>query len=234
VELTLSHRLPRGDLAVGAILVDGIVAGPAPERLARELSRWVQARGATPLTQEEEALRRGSRDILRNGSYKPTGRGKPASEYLLRAAREGSFPRVSGPVDANNLVSLRHCVAVSVWDVDRAGAGEFELRLGHRGEAYVFNPAGQSLSLRDLACGCAVNGGESTPHVSPVKDSMSTKIADDTGRVAGWIYYPLGAGSAEHLAEITEELLGWCLACGPSARGAYDVMEHGARITLRV
>ena len=29
------------------------------------------------------------RELLRYGGYKPTGRGKPASEYLVRAAGEG-------------------------------------------------------------------------------------------------------------------------------------------------
>ncbi len=29
------------------------------------------------------------RKLLRHGGYKPTGRGKPASEYLVRAAGEG-------------------------------------------------------------------------------------------------------------------------------------------------
>ena len=40
-----------------------------------------------------EALRQEVRDLLRHGGHKPTGRGKPSSEYLVRAAGEGKVPR---------------------------------------------------------------------------------------------------------------------------------------------
>lgn len=56
----------------------------------------------------------------RNGRYKPTGRGKPANEYLLRAANDGTFPSINGLVDSNNLLSLEHMVPISVWDLDLA------------------------------------------------------------------------------------------------------------------
>ena len=36
--------------------------------------------------QRVEQVRQDVRDLLRHGGYKPTGRGKPASEYLVRAA----------------------------------------------------------------------------------------------------------------------------------------------------
>ncbi|HSA24208.1 MAG TPA: hypothetical protein P5076_22295, partial [Myxococcota bacterium] len=32
------------------------------------------------------------RAMLRHGKYRPSGRAKPASEFLLRAALEGTFP----------------------------------------------------------------------------------------------------------------------------------------------
>ena len=41
-----------------------------------------------PLERSEE-VRVATRDLLRHGGYKPTGRGKPASEYLVRAVGEG-------------------------------------------------------------------------------------------------------------------------------------------------
>ena len=79
--------------------------------------------------------------MLRNGSYKPTGRGKPANEYLLRAAGEGSFPATNALVDANNLVSLKHMVPISVWDLDLASSHHTLFRLGRDDERYVFNRA---------------------------------------------------------------------------------------------
>jgi DNA/RNA-binding domain of Phe-tRNA-synthetase-like protein len=221
--ITVHHRVERLDLGLGLVRVKGIRVGPSPAALAEELERWIARRHEAPLSPEEEQLRKGGRDILRNGSYKPTGRGKPATEYLMRAAREESFPRINGPVDANNLVSLKHCVAISLWDLDRAGAEAFEFRLGEAEERYVFNPAGQVLDLKDLVCGCGLLPDESpssSPMVTPIKDSMATKIQEQTTRIAGCIYYPLQAGNIAQLKAITEELLAWLSSCADSPSGS--------------
>jgi DNA/RNA-binding domain of Phe-tRNA-synthetase-like protein len=230
--LTIHHRVPRDDLALGLVRVEGLRVGPAPDELAAELEGLLSQRAGAELDEAQEALRRGSRDVLRNGRYKPTGRGKPASEYLMRAASRGEFPRINGPVDTNNLVSLRHCVPISLLDLDRAGSAELELRLGAGGESYVFNPAGQELGLQDLVCGCALAGGASRPLVTPIKDSMAAKLQDDSRRVAGIIYYPLAAGSEEHLARASEEFLRWLLACGPDAAGTWSVLLPGRSASL--
>ena len=44
----------------------------------------------TPVQRDEQA-REAIRALLRQGGYKPTGRGKPSSEYLLRAVGEGAL-----------------------------------------------------------------------------------------------------------------------------------------------
>src|SRR5690606_33116896 len=51
-------------------------------------------------------LRTAIRDMLRHGGYRPAGRGKPASEYLLRAATEGTLGSINLAVDACNVISL--------------------------------------------------------------------------------------------------------------------------------
>ena len=220
--ITIHNRIPRDDVALGLVRIEGIEVGPAPQALADELELWIDHRGGGTLTDEEEAVRKGSRDMLRNGVYKPTGRGKPASEYLARAANEGNFPRINGPVDANNLVSLKHCVPISVWDLDLARTGEFEFRLGNAGERYVFNPTGQELDLQDLVCGCGLLPGEeptSRPMVTPIKDSLATKLRPETTRLAGCLYYPLTVGSREALEQASAEFLRWLTLCGPRASG---------------
>jgi DNA/RNA-binding domain of Phe-tRNA-synthetase-like protein len=234
VPITVDNHLPRADLALGLVRAKGVAVGPAPDALARELDLWIRRRRDEVLSPEEEALRVGGRDILRNGRYRPTGRGKPASEYLMRAAAEESFPRINGPVDACNLVSLEHCVAISLWDLELAATDGFEFRLGVAGESYVFNPTGQVLELVDLVCGCASTAGDapSRPIVTPIKDSMATKLRDSSKRLAGAIYYPLGAGSADHLRRVSEELLGWLLRCGERADGACALALPGQRATL--
>jgi DNA/RNA-binding domain of Phe-tRNA-synthetase-like protein len=230
VPITVENRVPRDDLALGLVRVEGVAIGPAPAALAEELGRLVALRVA-PLPPAEEALRKASRDMLRNGRYKPTGRGKPASEYLMRAASQGDFPRLSGPVDANNLVSLLHCVPISVWDLDLAGTERFEFRLGAEEERYVFNPSGQELDLRDLVCGCGLVDGESRPMVTPIKDSLATKLVDGTTRLAGAIYYPLGCGRAR-LEQATAELLRWLEACGADAEGVMAICPPGETVAL--
>src|SRR5262249_32748464 len=52
----------------------------------------------------DAAVRAAVRDLLRfpHGGYKPTGRGKPSSEYLLRAVSEGTLGSINAAVDACN------------------------------------------------------------------------------------------------------------------------------------
>jgi hypothetical protein len=68
--------------------------------------------------------------------------------------------------------------------------------------------------------------------VTPIKDSMLTKIRDDTTRIAGCIYYPLQAGSTEHLVAITGELEGWLSSCGEGARSAAAIVTRGQTVEL--
>ena len=231
--ITLHHRVDRPDLGLGLVRVDGIEVAPAGTALAAELDRRVAERRQRPLDADEERLRQGCREVLRNGRYRATGRGKPASEYLMRAAAEESFPHINGPVDANNLVSLAHCVPISLWDVALAGSGAVELRLGRTGESYVFNAAGQVLELADLVCGCALDAdGSSRPLVTPVKDSMATKIREGSTELCGCIYYPLNAGSPARLETATAEFLRWLLTCGRNASGALAICLPGQSATL--
>jgi hypothetical protein len=140
------------------------------------------------------------RQMLRHGSYKPTGRGKPASEYLLNAALEGRFPRVANVVDAANLASLESLLPISLLDVDRAGSEAFAVRRGRAGERYVFNASGQELDLQDLLLTAVLP--QDTPCGSPVKDSQATKVAPDTRRILGIVYAPAPlAGLARGVAE---------------------------------
>ena len=223
MSITIKHQVDQPNLGLGLVYLKGVKVASAPEPLAQELDRLIDIRKSAELSPEEELLRKGSRDILRNGKYKPTGRGKPASEYLIRAAKEDTFPRINGPVDANNLVSLKYCVPISLWDLDLAQTSEFEFRLGEPEEKYQFNPSGQELQLKDLVCGCST-----VPLVTPIKDGMATKINEQTTNLAGSIYFPLQAGT--NLEEITKEFLEWLLLCGET--GSWAVAKPGETITL--
>lgn len=117
-----------------------------------------------------ETLRQAVRQMLRHGGYKPTGRGKPSSEYLAKAAADGQFPAINLPVDAGNRVSLESGLPISVIDRERA-VGPLSIRLASAGQDYVFNASGQSIDVEGLLCLFDAEG----PCANAVKDAQRTK-----------------------------------------------------------
>jgi DNA/RNA-binding domain of Phe-tRNA-synthetase-like protein len=174
---------------IGCVWADGIEppseTTEAPEFLARILAD-TRAAGETFVPED---VRRRVRTLLRYGSYKPSGRGKPASEYLLRAALEDTFPLVNGPVDVNNAISLASGLPGSLFDADLSGT-ELLVRHGRAGEAYVFNPSEQTIDLEDLLVVCRKAGSGWTPCGNPVKDSMQTKVRQSTRAIIAVLYAP--------------------------------------------
>ena len=139
-----------------------------------------------PMT-ADDALRARVRDMLRIGGFKPTGRSKPASEYLLRAATEGALSSISPVVDVINVVSLHSGLPISVVDADRA-APPFRIGLAALGDRYVFNSAGQEIDIGGLLClfdsfGACAN---------PVKDAQRTKTHGETRRTLTVIWGVVG------------------------------------------
>lgn len=131
------------------------------------------------------------RSMLRRGVYKPAGRGKPSSEYLMQAAIEGDFPSVNFPVDAVNIVSLTTGYPISIFDAEKSGK-ELLLRTGRAGESYVFNSGGQTIDLEDLLCVCRKTDGGFVPTANPVRDSMATKVFPGASKLVAVIYAPAG------------------------------------------
>jgi len=127
-----------------------------------------------PLTRSE-ALRGAVRDMLRHGGYKPTGRGKPASEYLVRAADAGKLGAINAAVDACNVVSLHSGLPVSVVDLDRANA-PFRIGIAQKEASFVFNPSGQEIKIGGLLCLHDAQG----PCANAVKDAQRTKTSEKT------------------------------------------------------
>ncbi len=112
------------------------------------------------------------RDALRAGGYKPSGRGKPASEYLAAAAE---LPRINRAVDLGNRVSLATGLPISVLDLDRL-APPLAIAIAPPGTKYVFNASGQEIDASGLAILVDAHG----PSGSAVKDAQRTKTSADT------------------------------------------------------
>src|SRR6516162_6677013 len=84
-----------------------------------ELVALLRSDASAPL-QTDDTVRETVRALLRHGGFKPTGRSKPASEYLLNAARDGRLTPINFAVDVCNVVSLHSGLPISVVDLDRA------------------------------------------------------------------------------------------------------------------
>ncbi len=137
----------------------------------------------TPLARSEER-RRAVRDLLRHGGHRPTGRGKPSSEYLLRAAGEGKLASINPAVDVANAVSLASGIPISVIDLDRV---EPPLRIAiPTSGSYVFNPSGQEISLAGLLSLADRHG----PCANAVKDAQRSKTSPATTRTLSILWGP--------------------------------------------
>lgn len=161
------------------------------------LTDWLRDAGEPPVRRSDE-VRKAVRDLLRQGGYRPTGRGKPAAEYLVRAAEEGKLAPINLAVDACNAVSLHSGFPISVVDLDRLVQ---PLRVGLAGpeSSYVFNASGQEIRLDGLLCLFDALG----PCANAVKDSQRTKTDGATTRTLSIVW-----GTGE-LAEQTDAAGRW-------------------------
>ena len=139
-----------------------------------EIAELLADRGDPPLARDEE-VRGAVRDLLRWGGYKPTGRGKPASEYLVRAVGEGALGSINLAVDACNAVSLHSGLPISVVDLALAEP-PFRVGVAEAGASYVFNATGQEIDVGGLLCLFDARG----PCANAVRDAQRTKTRPDT------------------------------------------------------
>ena len=151
---------------------------PSPPWLLKLLS----LDAAAPLRSDDQ-VRSEIRDLLRHGGYKPTGRGKPAAEYLIKAASEGSLGSINVAVDVCNAVSLHSGLPISVIDLDRAQP-PLRIAVGEPGQSYVFNAAGQSIELQGLL----YLGDAGGPCANAVKDAQRTKTHQGTTRTLSIVW----------------------------------------------
>ena len=166
---------------------------PSPDWLKAML-----ASGAAAPLSSDDAVRSAIRDLLRHGGFKPTGRSKPASEYLIRAATEGQLTSINAAVDACNAVSLHSGLPISVVDLDRARP-PFRIAIAPAGASYVFNASGQSIDLEGLLCLFDAEG----PCANAVKDAQRTKTQDDTRRTLSIVW------GAKALGDRAERTVAW-------------------------
>lgn len=131
----------------------------------------------------DDSVREALRNLLRAGGFKPAGRSKPASEYLIKAVVEERLSSINVAVDACNIVSLHSGLPISVVDLDRARP-PFRIALAPPGASYVFNASEQTIDLTGLPCLFDADG----PCGNAVKDAQRTKTGPETRRTLSIIW----------------------------------------------
>jgi len=175
---------------------------------SQEFDSWVEDQLAVArmevLSPQWESRREAVRSLLRRGGFKPSGRSKPAQEYLLRCLTDGNFPRINPAVDCLNVLSVRIGLPISMLDKSRF-PDALRVRVGHSEEKYVFNSVGQELDVGGLITVC---GGPDTvePLGSPVKDSMAGKITETVSEIVCILYGPNEGIPQEWMDEWASEL----------------------------
>ncbi len=193
--MQVKNQLSEKGLLAAVAIARGVKVNPSSEQLKSKLEQLVSERTGQEFP--PQSVKDAVRNMLRTPAFKPTGRNKPASEYLAQAAREGRFPFINNLVDINNYVSLNTGLPISLLDAD-AFADVLTLRHGREGESYIFNAAGQEIDLHGLICACS-NSNDS-PLGNPIKDSITGKIKENTINVVGIIYSP----SVESIADVAK------------------------------
>lgn len=152
--------------------------------------------GANAPLASDDLVREKIRDMLRAFGYRPSGRGKPASEFLLRGVRS-----INRLVDVANAVSMHSGLPISVVDIDRLAPSDEPLRVAvaQPGEEYVFNASEQVIALAGLPCLYDATG----PCANAVRDAQRTKTSATTRRTLSIVW-----GSRE-LGDRTQQTVAW-------------------------
>jgi DNA/RNA-binding domain of Phe-tRNA-synthetase-like protein len=171
---------------------------PSPDWLQRLL-----AADADVPFRADDKIRSAVRALLRHGGFKPSGRSKPASEYLERAVADGSLSSINAVVDVCNVVSLHAGLPISVVDLDRAQE-PFRIDVAGSNSEYVFNATGQVIDLEGLLCLYDAEG----PCANAVKDCQRTKTHAGTLRTLSvvWSHRDL-SGYVQAVTRWYEDLL---------------------------
>ncbi len=146
------------------------------------LAPMMRLEAETPV-HRSDAIKAEVRDLLRHGGYKPTGRGKPASEYLIKAVSQDLLRPINLSVDACNVVSLHSGLPISVVDLERTRP-PLRVELAPEASTYVFNASGQEIKVAGLLCLHDAEG----PCANAVKDSQRTKTHEATTQTLSLVW----------------------------------------------
>lgn len=191
--------IPQHDLLDVAVIVSRFPRCLGDLPTPASVKALLLADSIAPLATNDTVKQR-VRDMLRCSGYKPTGRGKPSAEYLVKAVADARLASINLAVDVGNALSLHSGLPVSVLDLDLLHP-PLCIAAASQDTSYVFNASGQQMSLSNLLCLFDGQG----PCGNAVKDSQRTKTNERTRNTLSVIWGTVGLpGRTRRVAE-------WCL-----------------------
>ncbi len=198
----VTFDLPESNLRVGFLEAFNIKVKPSSEKYQQKISSDINEMLKPGYTYPDN-MQKGIRSLLKTFGFHPSGRSRPASEYLFKdLTNRGGFNYINNIVDINNHISLKYKLPISVFDLDKSG-NQLCLRVGNDTEEYVFNKEGQILTLKKLLL-VAKTGAEAIG--TPVKDSQATKVFEPTNKIAFFVYSSSNITPKEEMTKILEEI----------------------------
>lgn len=164
---------------------------------AAEFAKSFSLESPAPM-QPSDQVRAAVRELLRQDGFKPTGRNKPAAEYLIRAATEQKLSSINPAVDFCNIVSLHSGLPISVVDFAKTTA-PLSIKVAPEPSSYLFNPSGQEIQIGHLLALFDQEGACATA----VKDSQRTKTSPHTRNTLSVIW------GTRQLEGRTEKTMAW-------------------------
>lgn len=141
---------------------------------------------------------------------------RPSVEALCRRlARTSALPRVNGPVDAYNAVSVRHVVAAGAFDLDKV-SGEIEIRHAQTGDE--FTPLGEPDLIEHPPPGEVVYADQEsvlTRHWNH-RDCDRTKVTSTSRTIVFLLETAHGPAARQGLTDAADDLVELVQPCSAS------------------
>lgn len=205
MKTSLVISLPPANLRIGLIEARDISVQPSSQEYRDKINSDIR-KFLLPDCIYPDQMQKGVRNMLKTFGFHPSGRSRPASEFLFKDLQNrGQFNFINNVVDINNHLSLVSNLPVSSFDLDKAGY-DLCLRVGFDDESYVFNREGQALSLKKLLV-VARHGADNAAIGSPVKDSQDTKVFEESKNIAAIIYSPGNIIQEEDLQRLLDRYM---------------------------
>jgi len=224
MSLSLLFALPPGPLRIGLIEAEGVRVGPSRPEYLRRIEEEIRSR-ISPEYVYPDPFQKRIRSLLKTWGFHPSGRNRPASEFLVKDLQvRGAFNPINVVVDINNHLSLVSHLPISILDLDKTGE-KLSMRIGMESESYIFNREGQELALKNLLV-VARSEGDLRAVGSPVKDSQMTKVFETTSRVAGFVYTTRNLSPDEEFGPFLERFCNLLRTEAGAARASWQILDQ--------